>query len=220
MRRLMRPGAHSCAASYSVQRERFRHPAWSTRRSLALPEMADAPAQHFASAVIGNVRGDCHGTLSPPAASLLPRQSMPRCSKGCSIAARRILSVYSGGLGQRYNHRDQLFEVFPALARPPGSGVLSGRQPCVHRAGAAERADRDRHALVRRQLRLRCPSPAPPLGAWPGTCCSAWVRAYCSWWARWCSLASSPRMPMARCSPHRSPSSPPEPSRALPSGST
>lgn len=48
------------------------------------------------------------------------RQSPPKAEYGELLAqlldrGTRILSVYSGGLGKRYNHRDQLFEVFPAL---------------------------------------------------------------------------------------------------------
>lgn len=48
------------------------------------------------------------------------RQSPPKAEYGGLLTQLldrgvRILSVYSGGLGKRYNHRDQLFEVFPAL---------------------------------------------------------------------------------------------------------
>ena len=48
------------------------------------------------------------------------RQSPPKAEYGELLTRLldrgiRILGVYSGSLGRRYNHRDQLFEVFPAL---------------------------------------------------------------------------------------------------------
>ncbi len=93
---------------------RIRHPVWSTLRSLRSVRMH--LHQHSAQLGVGSKSADD----SPDDPESAGRQSPPQAEygallKGLLDRGTRILSVYSGGLGQRYNHRDQLFEVFPAL---------------------------------------------------------------------------------------------------------
>jgi hypothetical protein len=60
------------------------------------------------------------GSNAPGTPAAPGRQSPPRAEYGALLTQLldrgvRILCVYSGAMGERYNHRDQIFEAFPAL---------------------------------------------------------------------------------------------------------
>ena len=93
---------------------RIQHPVWSTRRSFQ--SLKDRLQKIAVRSGFGAKSPDD----VPESAQSAGRQSPPQAEyaallKGLLDRGTRIFSVYSGGLGRRYNHRDQLFEVFPAL---------------------------------------------------------------------------------------------------------